>query len=511
MKNRILLSSAGCMALAGALAASPAYASGGSAAVTSSEAETDEVSFRLEAESESDESGSAGATSGMSPLNNFSGIDTNQFSVTFEGSLTDFRAPRTEDSLIGSISDPEQRIIVRDDIGVDFGDPDNIAPYAVQLFLQRNSDGGVFFNCSGSVINPRTILTAAHCLNSNPSESYGLPGTGAEFTSLIATGQSSADRLFTYLPTGAGYDEGGVASSTDVIIHPTANLENTGLPFPWADVALIAVDSPILDVPALPILLTPLTELTHVLQVGYGTNGTGLTGGTDEGSPFLRRIGENMLGLIGSPGDYIDGVFPDFAPSTSVLGFESQAFYWTDFDNPDRTPEQQAGCDFTGSNISCDSLEAVFAIDYFDGDALPLEVGTAPGDSGSPLVADQIADFPLAIGVLSGGFDFFGLGSAYSDVSFYNPLYPFFEFITENTPYKYVSANAGDGNWSDPTHWTQDLDPGFFIQDANGDIVNGVPTGNEPGIFESGPKLGTVLGNDISGNTTADHSRVRRH
>ncbi|MEP1422902.1 MAG: autotransporter domain-containing protein, partial [Erythrobacter sp.] len=207
-------------------------------------------------------------------------------------------------------------------------------------------------------------------------------------------------------------------------------------------------------------------------------------------------------GLRGSLGDFIDGVFPDFAPATQILGFESQNYYWTDFDNPDRTPEQQAGCEYPGDTITCGTLEDILAIDFFDGDALPGEAGTGPGDSGSPLVADQLAEFPLAIGVLSGGFDFFQLGGTYSDVSFYNPLYPFFEFITENTAYKYVSANAGDGNWSDSTHWTQDLDPGFFIQDANGNIVNGIPDGNEPGITSSDGNFGSVLGQDISGFPT---------
>ena len=509
MKNRILLSSAGFMALAGALAASPAYANGPGA--TSSESESSD-SYRLEAADESEDSLTVSASSARSAMrlhSTFAGIDTSDL-VAASTDLTTFRVARTEESLIASITDPEQRLLVRDDVGVDFGDPDNVAPYAVQIFAQRNSDGGVFFNCSGSVINPRTILTAAHCVNgsSGPvattsSETYGLPGTGAATTLLIATGQSSADRLFTYLPTGAGYDEGGVASSTDVIIHPTGNADNTALGFPWADVALVAVDSPITDVPSLSILLSPLSEVTHVLQVGYGTNGTGTTGGNNAGSRFLRRIGENMLGLNGSIGDFLGGVFPDIAPATQVIGSVSQNYYWTDFDNPDRTPEQQAGCVFPGGTISCNSLEAVFAIDFFDGDALPLESGTGPGDSGSPLIADQLAEFPLAIGVLSGGFDFFQLGGTYSDVSFYNPLYPFFEFITENTPYKYVSANAGDGNWSDASHWTQDLDPGFFIQDSNGDIVNGIPGGNEPGITASDGKFGNVLGGDISGNTTA--------
>ena len=510
MKNRILLSSAGFMALAGALASAPAYANG--AGATSSESESSD-SYRLEATEESEGSLTVSASSAASSMrlhSTFAGIDTSDL-VASSTDLTSFRVARTEESLIGSITDPEQRLLVRDDVGVDFGDPNDVAPYAVQIFRQDNSNGFVFLNCSGSVINPRTILTAAHCVNGSvgpdatiSSETYGLPGTGAASTLLIGTGQSTASRLFDgYFATGAGYNEGGLASSTDVIIHPTGNADNTGLGFPWADVALVAVDSPITDVPSLSLLLSPLSEVTHVLQVGYGTNGTGTTGGTNAGSRFLRRIGENMLGLNGSLGDFLGGVFPDIAPATQVIGSVSQNYYWTDFDNPDRTPEQQAGCAFPGSNIFCGTIEDVFAIDFFDGDALPLESGTGPGDSGSPLVADQLADFPLAIGVLSGGFDFFQLGGTYSDVSFYNPLYPFFEFITENTPYKYVSANAGDGNWSDASHWTQDLDPGFFIQDANGDIVNGIPGGNEPGITASDGKFGNVLGQDISGNTTA--------
>lgn len=112
-------------------------------------------------------------------------------------------------------------------------------------------------------------------------------------------------------------------------------------------------------------------------------------------------------------------------------------------------------------------------------------------------------DFPIAVAVLSGGFDFFGVPEGYGDISFYNPIYPFFEFITENTAYKYVSAVEGDGVWSDPTRWTQDLDPGFFIDDGTGTLVNGIPTGSEPGIYEAGPKLGPIVGIDISGNSEA--------
>ena len=376
----------------------------------------------------------------------------------------------------------------------------NIASSAVQIFRQNNVTGGIFFNCTGTLINPRTVLTAAHCVNSSSSEAYGLPGEAPQ-TMLVATGIDTSARLFGYIGGAPSYAAGGIAQSTDVVIHPSANLDNGGLPFPWADVAFIALNEPITDTPYAPILLTPLDQLTHVIVNGYGTFGTGDTG--SQGIGFLRLVGENMLGAVASPADLLDTVFPGFAPTAVNFGAETQAFYFIDFDNPNRTPAQQAACDFSAFGISCADIDAVKAIDWFDGDALPNEAGTAPGDSGSALIADQIADFPLVTAVLSGGFDFFGVGNLYGDISFYTPLYPFFEFITENTPYKYVSALPGDGNWSDPTHWTQDLDPGFYIGDGMGGVVNGVPTGSEPGVYEAGPKLGSILGNDISGNSGA--------
>ncbi|MEM7666011.1 MAG: autotransporter domain-containing protein [Pseudomonadota bacterium] len=442
------------------------------------------------------------APSSAAPTVNASASSSAAFRASPDGAFN-FALPRNSTNL-ASLTRPDPQIIARDDVGSEGTiDVNDTQPSVVQMFRQDNLTGGIFFNCTGSVINPRTILTAAHCVNASPSESYGLPGE-ADQAILISSGVDSSIRFFNYLETGANYAQGGVATSTDVVIHASSNQENGGLQFPWADIALIAVDTPILDAPALPLLLSPLSELTHVVHVGYGTFGTanGVDGGGSEGIGFLRRVGENMLGAIASPSDLGDSIFPDFAP-TSAFGFETQAFYFTDFDNPDRTQEEIDGCEFTGGGVSCPGgLPAVRAIDYFEGDALPNEVATAPGDSGSPLIVDELYDFPIAVGVLSGGFDFFGVEEGYGDISFYNPLFPFFEFITENTAYKYVSANAGGGNWSDPTYWTQDLDPGFFIIDENGGLVNGTPGGSEPGVYEAGPKLGTIVGIDISGNPT---------
>ncbi|MHA7819281.1 MAG: autotransporter domain-containing protein [Erythrobacter sp.] len=518
MTKRVFLSGVGIAALAGAIGAAPAHASGKETGATVEESgdETGSVDYRLPASETTPRLAARDASPAM--IAPFAGFDNSSYTVDIDPSLNlaTLRSRYGIQSTLSTGPQIEQRLISRADVdpnGAGFVDVNETQPSVVQLFSQRNSDGGVFLNCTGTVINPRTILTAAHCVTASTtrsSEAYGLPETGADRTVLVATGFDTSGRLDNYLATGANYAEGGLASSTDVVIHSTANVDEAALPFPWADIALVAVDTPITDVPSMPILLSPLTELTHVVQVGYGTFGDAFGGGT-AGSSLLRRVGENMLGALANFQDITDIVFANTAPNADL----SQNYYFTDFDWPDRgtairpgdTEPGGFGCDFNGNGAECTFVGDILANDWFDGDALPNEAATAPGDSGSPLIVDQLYDFPVVVAVLSGGLTYpgtdlsgIGLPNTYGDISFYNPLYPFFEFISENTAYKYVSALGGDGMWSDPTHWTQDLDPGFFIDDGTGTLVNGLPEGPEPGIYASGPKLGTVLGVDISGN-----------
>ncbi|MEM1390884.1 MAG: autotransporter outer membrane beta-barrel domain-containing protein, partial [Pseudomonadota bacterium] len=124
---------------------------------------------------------------------------------------------------------------------------------------------------------------------------------------------------------------------------------------------------------------------------------------------------------------------------------------------------------------------------------------TAGGDSGSPLFFDEINGELLIGGVLSGGFTFVtNPGSGYGDVSYYTSLFQYHQFIEEANPLKYVSSVEGDGNWSDASHWVQDLDPSYRIIDADGNVINGIPDGPEEGLSATGPKEGVIYGVDIN-------------
>lgn len=425
---------------------------------------------------------------------------------------------------LAAMAVPANAGIYRDDVG-DEGSQ-QYADYwdgVVQIYLLDNLFGDILFNCTGSLINPRTVISAAHCFNSLPSEEYG-PDT-IWYTPIVAYGPDTFDPLFNWIGTGEQFLDArnGLTFGIDVILHPDAEFGAT--PFPAADVALIGLQDPIYTIPSYAMLFSPVPDGAiddglHVVGVGYGTYGPG--SGTGIGINGKRRAGENMLGLLASQNDFVQALSQNEAAKVGSGGDSNQLLYWIDFDLPGREGE----CDRTsafgaGNSIVCsdwDGASGTFldgdtvvlpgpSVDYFPGDALPFEFATAGGDSGGPLFADQLADFPLILGVLSGGFQpgfFHAQGQSYGEVSYYNPLFTSYQFIAENNPYKYVSALEGDGNWSDPTHWVQTLDPSYFIYDSEGNLVNGLPSGDEGGVFQERPTEGTVFDTDVQTHDTAD-------
>jgi len=326
---------------------------------------------------------------------------------------------------------------------------------------------GMFFRadgfvCSGTLINPRTVLFAAHCVNDVPATDFNADNIPAAWSFNVDA-----------LPGFQNWFANNFASNPDLAVfnisrifyNPLSTQDVGGLGFIEADIALAALDTPAAGIPTWALLFTTLPAPAsidpvagtgyHVNIVGYGSTGNAAEGPV-EGIDFRRRAAENLLGGFLSLDDRDNVIFgpgPESFP---------QNLYQLDFDSQDRAR-------FTDFNVHRD-------------DALPNEGTTAGGDSGGPLILDAannaLTDEDLVIGVLSGGSRFFGSQpfSSIGSTSFYQPLSLFWQYIAATNPYRYAGARAGNGNWEDAGHWVTLLDPAYRVINASGQVVNGVPT-----------------------------------
>lgn len=348
-------------------------------------------------------------------------------------------------------------------------DPVNVTGVGQMIVDQQNGFIGL---CTATLINPRTVILAAHCVNERAANAYGAGGTPIGFGFSSNNNAAGASAFGGWLNNGHQTNTSRFMYNSNYVAYNPGSLEPAAASFLYSDVAVASLDTAARGIPTWSMLFSalPATPITangtgyHVVIDGYGNNGTG-TSGSSGGIDYRRRLAENMLGALASLDQFENFLFGGAATNLP------QNLYWIDFDDPRRGTASASPFDFNA----------------WRDNALPKEGITAAGDSGGPLILDTAFAKPVVIGVLSGGYTRFFNGqpaNGYGTASFYQPLYLYWDWIAANNPYHYVSAIAGDANWNDASHWVTNLDPNYQIIGPNGQLVNGVPT--SPGAGKTG-------------------------
>ncbi len=152
------------------------------------------------------------------------------------------------------------------------GQPESGWPQVGAMTLQMPGFGYMGSYCSGTLIAPQWVLTAAHCV---------LPGSGMPVSSKLGAFYVGANAN----KEATGNEPSGRILKADIFIpHPDYNAT-------WAssDIALVHLQEPVTDLEPVPIFQGNLTKDdlgTEVLYVGFG-----VTDGIQQGGGGTKRSG----------------------------------------------------------------------------------------------------------------------------------------------------------------------------------------------------------------------------
>jgi hypothetical protein len=236
--------------------------------------------------------------------------------------------------------------------------------------IKSEKSGAGAFYCTGSMISPTLVLTAAHCVN-NPEI-----GRIKQMQFAVPNGRP----LFGVSPAP---NPGPLAVSVGGAFTTLPGWDFSTLS---EDLAVVKLDAPITGVETYNIYRgDPLGHQTTI--VGTGTAGWGSVGVDSEtgsaGGLFdlRKRVGDNIFELYATP--FFEAIAAHFGINEIPTGPDNGVIMY-DFDSG------LAANDVFGQ--LCSFADPALKSLCVTQTGLPNEVGAAPGDSGGPLfIGDQIA------------------------------------------------------------------------------------------------------------------------
>lgn len=206
-------------------------------------------------------------------------IQTLCFAGTAALALAGCQAPSTvQDGVINSQRQP-----------ILGGERVNVGEFPTVISLIVDFGNGGISTCTGTLITPRVVLTAAHCID---ADLLGLPNQAAvtNRTFVMFDTDDIDDGLF---------GEGFSVNAIDTIPNPGFNLNNLG----DDDIAIVVLEETVDDRTPSPIDLDPDRDLIGELvdMVGYGINDTGNAG------PEFALLDKEIVscGFIGGDNDLL--------------------------------------------------------------------------------------------------------------------------------------------------------------------------------------------------------------
>jgi hypothetical protein len=164
------------------------------------------------------------------------------------------------------------------------------SPWAGVVSINIRYSGSSFI-CSGAMISATHVLTAGHCVDTD--------GNGSNIN--ITTPGNDVRVIFNNQATAASANTFTLVTATQVQMNPNyagfgncpAAVTDPSIFCVNDDLAILTLNAS--DVPAwaTPYALTTLNGSAPQTMVGYGTSGTGTTGGTVSPSFFKKRVGGN--------------------------------------------------------------------------------------------------------------------------------------------------------------------------------------------------------------------------